>query len=134
MSTTLEAIKLAHKELSIQRARLDMEIDSLEDVMKDLSAGPATPTSKAVANTPRRRKPTASKKIDKVRYTASYKDITAVLEHADKPMTTFSIVEKLAEANVKVTEPALRKVLDVGERNKRFHQPEDGKWTLAQDE
>ena len=131
MSTTAGAIEKAIEELIAQRSRIDVAIVSLEEVKKDLSAAGEQPQKK----TSRRRQPTESKKVSKVRYTASQTDIAAVLEHADEPMTTFKIVEALAaEANVKVTEPALLKVLKLGERNEKFHQPEDGKWTLAQDE
>ena len=126
----VEVVDNIIKQLAEPRSRIDAAIASLEDFKKNLGGGSEQPQKKIQ----RRRKSPGLKKAGKVKYMAGQIDITAVLEGADEPMTTFKIVEALAEANVKVTAPALLKILELGERNKKFYQPKDGKWTLAQDE
>jgi hypothetical protein len=127
----VEVVDNVIEQLRTPMLQLESVIESLQAVKKDLNVADASPQGPK----PHRKmggckKTPAVKQPTKVSYNASQRDITAILEAAGEPMSTFKIVKALAEFNVRVTEPTLRKILDVGERNEKFHQPEDGKWTL----
>lgn len=139
MSVTLDSINELITDLTVKRDHLISVITSMENAKRILfankdSAQPTEKPPKCRQTTTPKDKAVSTEKAGKKRYNVSQKDIVEVLGKAEFPLSAFSIVVELAKVNIQVLEPALLKILKLGESGKKFHLTSAGKWSLAQDD